>query len=127
MGCEAHNLLTEELNRVKDDISEIYTLDRVREKTMSEIKEDVTELKVKQNIMNEDIKALKVGQAELDNKVTKLDKTVSTINETTNNMQNDIKSIKTVMNDSKWQPKDYVVIIVALLSLAGTIITALIK
>lgn len=127
MGCEAHNMLTEDLNRVKNDISDIYQLDRDRVKVMTDIKTDVTELKVKQEKMNEDIKELKKGQTELDNKVTKLDKTVSTINETTNNMQNDIKSIKTVMNDSKWQPKDYVVIIVALLSLAGTIITALIK
>ena len=70
MQCEAHEILKEELTRVKNDIGEIYSLDREREKVMSEIQSNITELNTKQEIMNKDIMALKDGQQDLDTKVT---------------------------------------------------------
>lgn len=127
MNCEAHALLTEELSRVKDDIGEIYSLDREREKIMSDVQQKITELNVKQETMKNDITDLKTGQANLDTKVTQLDQKVTKIDQNTQSMQNDLKAIKENIKENKWQPKDYCVVIVAVLSLAGTLLTCLIK
>lgn len=123
MNCEAHALLTDELSRVKDDIGEIYSLDREREKVMSDVQQKVTELSVKQETMRNDITDLKNGQVNLDTKVTQLDQKVTKIDQNTQSMQNDLKTIKEDLKENKWQPKDYCVVIVAFLSLIGTLAT----
>lgn len=131
MKCEAHDLLEKEINRCKDNEQELYTLDRKRAQDMAEIKSDIAEIKADHKNMKEDIiefkkdlNIVKLEQAEMKTDVKDLKK----LQEVT---QQEVKSLKTLTENSlskkKWEPKDWTVVIVALLSLAGTIITAFLR
>lgn len=95
---------------IQKDIAEIKTDHKNMKEDIQEFKKDLAEVKTDQSEMKADVKDLK-------NEMITLQKTVT-----------EVKDLA-VQNASKkqWEKKDLCVIIVALISLAGTIITALIK
>ena len=103
MGSEVQEMLERELNRCKDNEQELYSLDRKRAEQMAEIQKDITEVKTKMDDLETDVAEIKI----------------------------EVKEIKRITTENsqrkKWEPKDYCVVIVALLSLIGTIITAWVK
>lgn len=131
MPCEAHNMMENELSRIKDNQSELYSLDRQRQKEIADMTADVREIKAEQQTMKEDINELKIGMSEANTKITGLDNKVDKINI---EMEN-VKAVTSSMNDkltqftakAKWQPKDYCVVIVAVLSLIGVIVSAILS
>lgn len=129
--CEAHNIIENELNRIKDNESELYSLDRQRQKEIAEMKADVREIKTEQLNMKKDINVLKNGVSETNTRLNKVEKKVDTL-------QTELESIKDVTTSTnnklealtkqhKWQPKDYTVVIVAAFSMIGVIISAILS
>lgn len=127
MKCEAHELLESEINRCKDNEQELYELDRKRAQTMAEIQKDIAEIKTDHKHMKEDIQEFKkdLGAVKSNQSEMKLD--VKELKQNMQQVQAEVKDVKSLLQTKKWEPKDYCVIIVALLSLAGTIITVLVK
>ena len=127
MMCDAHNLLEKELTRIKDNQAELYSLDRQRQQKIAGIQSDVTVIKTKQAQMEQDIKELDLKVTQTNEKVQTVDTKVETINIKVDEMSQDVKFLTQKMCEKKWTPKDKAPIIVALISLLGTIIVALLK
>lgn len=131
MKCEAHELLEREINRCKDNEQELYSLDRERSKVMAEIQQDLAEIKANHKNMKEDMQEFKKDMDLVKGGLSEVKEDVS-------GLKTDMSVVKTQVNKIKeiteaqaakkvWTPKDWAVIIVAALSLAGTVITAILK
>ena len=127
--CEAHNIIEQELNRVKDDLAELYTLDRQRQKESAEMAADLREIKTEQQVMKKDITELKTSMSEvnehmnkIDNKMDKMGSDISNLNNIVTNIN---KKVSQMTEEKKWQPKDIALIVVAALSMTGVVISAI--
>lgn len=151
-NCGAHEMFANELMRVKQNQTDLYNLDR---KKMEEIslmqsklaaieegqkgtKEDVAELKNGQKEMTKEITAVKSDvsdvklkvekvESKVDNVESKVDSVESKVDSVKEEVIRELKTLKSSQAKKQWTPKDYCVIIVAFLSLAGTIVTCLLK
>ncbi len=127
--CEAHNIIERELNRVKDDLSELYTLDRQRQKESAEMAADLREIKTEQQVMKKDITELKTSMSEVNKSVnamgSKMDKMGSDISSLNNVVTNINQKVNQMTENKKWQPKDIALIVVAALSMTGVIVSAI--
>lgn len=124
--CAAHDLLVSELDRVKDNQSELYELDRKRSDDMSEIRSDIATLKSAGSIMQKDIEDLKTGVTEVKNVTSELKNDIIQVKSSVSGMQLDISKIKESIQGKKWKPADYVAIIVAFISMIGTVAVTII-
>lgn len=131
MKCEAHELLEREIERCKNNEQELYTLDRTRSQTMAEIQQDIAEIKVDSKNMKEDLKEFKQDLSTVKQEQSEVKTDVKDLNKKVEEVQIEVKEIKKIVEKTvqkkKWEPKDLAIVIVALLSLIGTIVTALIK
>lgn len=118
--CEAHDIMYQELQRVKDNQSELYSLERKKSDEMSEIKEDIATLKQSGKTMQQDIEELKNGMEEVK-------ATTSALKTDVKGLKQDMTDIKESIQNKKWKPADYVAIIVAFISMVGTVAVAIIS
>lgn len=116
MTCEAHDLLIKDVERLKNDVGDLYSQDRTAQADVAEIKQDIAEIKTDNKYIKTDLAEVKEKQAVMEQSINKINTAVNSINDTVKNI-----------NSSKWTSKDYVAIITALLALAGVIVTALCK
>ena len=107
MACERHEYLTNELQRIKNSQAELYSLDRTRTETMAEIREDIATLKAQSKHTKE--------------KVDDLCEEVCDIKES-------LETIKDAVEKKRWQPKDIIALVTALLSssVVGVIVSLLV-
>lgn len=127
--CEAHNIMERELNRIKDNQSELYSLDRQRQKDNAEMAADLREIKTEQQVMKKDITELKTSMSEvndrvntMDNKMDKMGSDISNLNTVVTNIN---QKVNQMTENKKWQPKDMALIVVAALSMTGVIVSAI--
>ena len=127
--CEAHNIIERELNRIKDNQSELYSLDRQRQKDNAEMAADLREIKTEQQVMKKDITELKTSMSEvndrvntMDNKMDKMGSDISNLNTVVTNIN---QKVNQMTENKKWQPKDIALIVVAALSMTGVIVSAI--
>lgn len=119
MLCEAHEILVQELDRVKNNQSELYSLDRERREQLSDIQNSITQIREENQNMKNDITELKTD--------------MSSVKADMGTVKQDLASVKTSItkieaNTKKsWEPKDYVAVIVAVLAMAGTVLSAILK
>lgn len=111
-----NRMIETELERVKDNQSELYELDRKRQQDIATMRSDITEIKTEQKFIKEDVTELKTDMAGV-----KTDMAEFKTNQ--KEMQQDIKSIRSSIENHRWQPKDYVAVIVAVLALVGTVLS----
>jgi len=116
MTCEAHDLLVKDVERVKNDIGDLYSLDRQAQQDMAEIKQDIAEIKIDNKNIKTDLAEMKENQKEMRQDLQTVTTTINGIND---NIQN--------LSKNKWQPKDYVAVITSALALAGVVVTAIYK
>ena len=129
--CEAHNIIENEINRLKDNDRELYSLDRKRQQEIAEMTADVRVIKNEQQIMKKDITELKSRMDEVNEKtadmcqkVDRITTDIENVKKLTGSMNN---TLNQYMNKPKWQPKDYCVVIVAALSMIGVIVSAVLS
>lgn len=127
MQCEAHDLLISELERVKNNESQLYELDRKRQTQLADIQSSISEIKVKNQNMENDIQELKTDMSHVKTDMSEVKTDVSEVKAVVTNLDATVNEINKRAASKRWQPQDYVAIIVAALALAGTIVTALLK
>lgn len=138
MGTDYQELLEREINRCKDNEQELYSLDRKRAEDMANIIEKIANITANQTHMQQEMSEFKNDIGQLDLKVEQLqakfeqvEGKVDNVNREMPELKSEVKEIKKLVEiqsqRKKWEPKDYCVVIVAILSLAGSIITTLIK
>lgn len=127
MTCEAHDMIVQELSRMKDDESQLYELDRQRQATAAQMQSDITEIKTEQKQMKKDLKDLGDKMDQNNSRLALVEIQMNTMQSDVAKINENINSISKNLNEKKWTPKEYVTIIVALLSLIGTITVALLK
>lgn len=114
---ETMDLIQSEIDRIKNNQTDLYALDRKRSESMAHIEKDVAESKIKIQNMETDIQEVKSDVAQVKKDMaTKED--LKQINES-------IKHINEKLDSRKWQPKDTAAIVTALLSLIGVIFMAI--
>lgn len=123
--CEAHEILLKEIDRVKNNQTDLYSLDRKRAETLSDMQSDIAEIKTDSQHMKQDI-------TELKEKLETVEKNQVDMKEDQIEFKSDLKEIKTDMKELKenfkgtrWQPKDICVIIVAIISLLSSVLVCL--
>lgn len=120
-GCELHNMCSQELSRLKSDVGNLYDLDRETTKAMNQLMQDVTEIKTNHKNMKEDIKQFQIDMKEVKTDMSEVKKDMSDV-------KNEMRLISQkleVKNESKWQPKDKAIVVVAALALIGTVFSTI--
>lgn len=138
MGCEAHAMLVDEVNRVKHDVGELYSLDRDQAKIMAQMGEKIATMETEQKHMRTDIANIQSEVKDVNNKIIKVDTKVEKVENKVDKldtkvetMASDVASInqkveKIVKRQSlTWSSKEKALVVVALLSFAGTIFSAI--
>lgn len=124
-------LLSREIERLKNNDQELYSLDRQRAATMSDIQQKVTKIQTEQEAMKEDLQEFKKDLGSVKDKVEVVDSKVDKVETKVDSIQSEVSQVKGIIQNTAakttWTPKDKAIIIVALISLAGTIITAFLK
>lgn len=124
-------LFRAELERCKNNEQELYSLDRQRAAAMSDIQQKVTKISTEQEVIKEDVKEFKKDLGSVVNKVEGIESKVDKVEVKVDSIQLEVTQIKKITQEAaerkQWQPKDIAIIVVALISLIGTIVTALIK
>lgn len=127
--CEAHNMIERELSRIKDSQSELYALDRQRQKDIADMTADVREIKTEQQTMKKDVNELKASMSEVNERINKVDNKMDKMGTDISNLNNVVTNINQKVNqmteNKKWQPKDIALIVVAALSMTGVIVSAI--
>lgn len=134
-------VLQNELSRVKNDISELYSLDRSRQEGYAEISErlarvetDHANVKVNMADVKNDLDKMKNELTSVKDKVEKVDAKVDRVDSKVDGVNMRVDNLKTELiaeihkaKETRWQPKDWCIVIVAFLSLAGTVLTAILS
>ncbi|MBO7714441.1 MAG: hypothetical protein J6S85_12770 [Methanobrevibacter sp.] len=107
MDNEVYKMIMQEIQHIKENQSQLYDMDRQRIETLAELKADNTNMK-------KDIEEVKDEIREFKDDMKSVKKDISEINTKLN-------------NKPRFTGKDIALIIVALIGLAGTILTALAK
>lgn len=140
---DASELMQKEIDRVKENQSQLYSLDREKQKVMTDIQTDIAEIKAEHKNTKEDMSEVKKDVTEMKREISDINNTVSEVKHKVESLESkfdvtdkkvdavkdevvaEIKTLKNDMNRNKWQPKDWCVIIVAAFSLIGTLLTAI--
>lgn len=128
--CESHNMYQKEVERLKDDISQLYNLDREQQKYMSELRADITKIKTDNSYTKDSIAQLQTDVANVKTDVANVKTDMSEVKVNVSSIEKEIKTLnKKLENNEKsvWKPKEIAVVIVAALSLIGTLATALLS
>lgn len=120
--CEAHEIVMQEVNRVKESQAELYSLDRKRSEAMLKMQKDIAILKTDGKYTKEAIESLQGDLSEVKKDVSDIKsdiKQFSGIERTVNEMSQKMQS-------KKWQPKDYCLLVTSILTFVSAIVVALI-
>jgi len=120
--CEAHEIVMQEVNRVKESQAELYSLDRKRSEAMLEMQKDIAILKTDGKYTKEAVESLQGDLSEVKKDVSDIKsdiKQFSGIERTVNEMSQKMQS-------KKWQPKDYCLLVTSILTFVSAIVVALI-
>ena len=130
---DTSELMQKEIDRVKTNQSELYSLDREKQKVMADIQRDLAEIKTDHKNTKEamsevkkDITQMKTEITDIKNNVQKLDQKVTSVEKKVESVKTDLVTEIQNIKQNKWQPKDWTVIIVAIISLLGSIAAAFI-
>lgn len=128
--CETHNMCQKEVDRLKDDVSQLYDLDREQQKYMSEMRADITQIKTDNSYTKNSIAKLQTDMQNVKTDVANVKTDMSDVKVNVSSIEKEIKTLnKKLENNEKtvWKPKEIAVVIVAALSLIGTLATAILS
>lgn len=124
--CEAHEMLVNEVNRVKDDISELYNLDRKKIELMSDIQQQVTAQGKEIDVMHEEITELKEQVRKVNDKVEGLDNKVDKLDSSMTLLQTNLQEVKQCVKNGTWTPKEKVLLITSIIGFLSAVTVAII-
>lgn len=113
-----YSYLLQEITRIKDDERELYALDRERQKVMADIQQDIREIVTEHKSVKKDLETVH-------KEITGIKNNISEVNSKVSSIETKVDTITQTINNTAWTPKDKGIVIVAVLSLIGTLATAL--
>ena len=131
--CEAHDMMTAELGRMKNAQADLYALDRKRADTMAEIQKDIAILKTDSRHTKDAVEEIRADISGMRGEINTLKQDVKTdmggvkrniteLGGEVAGMSAVLDEVKKTLQQKKWTPRDYCVIIAAALALAGSVL-----
>lgn len=133
------SLILQQLERVQNSQAELFSLDRKKSDILNNLRNDFTQIKtehkysektimeIQNNIsdINSKIELLNNNQSEMKNDIKMSQVSIDNTNKTVNKILETMDSINTKIDQKKWRPQDYVLIICAVLSTLSAIAVAI--